>query len=256
MNTTFPFGRIMYAVATLSFGFELLITRNFPVALLPIPASFPGRPALAVVLGIVLAVAGLSILALRKADIASWIVGILWLLTAFTLHAPALVSNPYNANEWTVFFELMALSGGAFYLAGELGRQLDRRPSPRFNWILIGRFLFAISLIIFGVLHFMYAAFIATLIPTWIPARLFWAYFVGVAFVATAVSLSIRRQEALAANLLGLMFLLWVIGLHAPLVIANPQSEPEWTSLFVALAMSGISFTMVRLANQKELSWV
>ena len=205
-------------------------------------------------LGLVLVLVGLSILTLKRADSASFLLGMLWLLVAFTLHLPDLVSNPRNANKWTVIFELVALSGGAFYLAGELGVLPRNAISRRFNWIAIGRLLFTVSLIVFGILHFLYAAFIATLIPTWIPGRLFWAYFVGVGFLATALSLLLRKQMTLATNLLGLMFLLWVVGLHAPRVVANPQIEPEWTSLFIALAMSGISFAMSRLASQKALS--
>jgi hypothetical protein len=39
--------------------------------------------------------------------------------------------------------------------------------------ILLGRLLFALPLMVFAVQPFLYAGFIATLIPGWIPARLF-----------------------------------------------------------------------------------
>jgi hypothetical protein len=45
--------------------------------------------------------------------------------------------------------------------------------------------------------------------------------------------------------LLGLMFFIWVCMLHIPLVVLHlkmPDAEAEWTSLFVALTVSGISF--------------
>ncbi len=254
MNTLFSFGRTLYAVAILSLGLLLLITRNFPTALFPLPAAFPGRSALVIGLGVVFVLAGLSLLMLRKADSSSLLLGILWLLVMFTLHLPALVSNPYNASKWTVIFELVALSGGGFYLAGELGPLLGKPINRRFTLITVGRLLFAGSLVIFGVLHFLYAAFIATLIPSWVPGQLFWAYFVGVGFLATAISLLLQKQMSLATHLLGSMFLLWVIILHAPRAVAKPHVEPEWTSLLIALAMSGISFSMTRLASQKEWS--
>ena len=38
-------------------------------------------------------------------------------------------------------------------------------------------------MIVFGAQHFMYAAFIATLIPAWIPFHLFWVYFTGAGFI-------------------------------------------------------------------------
>jgi len=106
--------------------------------------------------------------------------------------------------------------------------------------------------VIFGVQHFMYAKFIATLIPVWIPGHLFWAYFVGVAFVATALSIATKIQGRLAAALLGLMFLLWVIVLHAPRVVAAAHDGNEWTSAFVALAMSGGAFLVAGALRQVD----
>jgi hypothetical protein len=107
------------------------------------------------------------------------------------------------------------------------------------NALKLGRFFFGIPLVVFGIQHFMYGRFVATLVPSWIPGRLFWAYFVGVAFVAAAVSIATKKQAHWAATLLGIMFFLWVLLLHFPRVAAAPHNGDEWTSAFVALAMSG-----------------
>ena len=40
------------------------------------------------------------------------------------------------------------------------------------------------------------------------------------------------------------MFFLWVIVLHIPRVVAAVHTETEWTSLFVALGMSGIAWML------------
>ncbi len=90
----------------------------------------------------------------------------------------------------------------------------------------------------------MYGPFVAHLIPSWIPARLFWAYFVGIAFIAAALSIVAKRSAALAANLLGLMFTLFVLLVHVPRVAAASHNGNEWTSAFVALAMSGGAFAV------------
>ena len=68
---------------------------------------------------------------------------------------------------------------------------------------------------------------------------MFWAYFVGVAFIAAALAIVSGRVGSLAATLLGTMFFLWVVMLHAPRVAHALHNANEWTSLFVALAMSG-----------------
>jgi hypothetical protein len=67
---------------------------------------------------------------------------------------------------------------------------------------------------------------------------------VGVAFLLTALSLTWKKKVQLSTTLLGIMFFLWVWGLHLPRALAAPRAEPEWTSTFVALAMSGIAFTL------------
>jgi uncharacterized membrane protein len=107
-----------------------------------------------------------------------------------------------------------------------------------------GRYLIAISLPVFAVQHFMYADFVATLVPSWIPAHLFWAYFAGVAFIAAALTIAAKKMMRLTGMLLGTMFLLWVVVLHAPRVAAALHNGNEVTSLFVALAMSGVGFAL------------
>jgi hypothetical protein len=100
----------------------------------------------------------------------------------------------------------------------------------------------------------LYAAFISTLIPVWIPGHLFWAYFVGVAFVAAALSIATKIYGRLAATLLGAMFLLWVIVLHAPRVLHTLRNGNEWTSAAIALAMSGAGFAVAGAMSRRASS--
>jgi hypothetical protein len=44
--------------------------------------------------------------------------------------------------------------------------------------------------------------------------------------------------------MLGFTFLFWVIFLHLPRVAGDTHIEPEKTSMFIALAMCGIFFTI------------
>ena len=65
--------------------------------------------------------------------------------------------------------------------------------------------MFAIAMAVFGANHFVAASFVAKIVPSWIPGRLFWAYFVGLALLATAPSLATTIKWRLAAALLGFM---------------------------------------------------
>lgn len=143
-------------------------------------------------------------------------------------------------------FEGLTLSAIAFTLAGvpPQGRPTSTQGAAA-NWLLLlGRFLFAFSMLVFGAQHFTYAAFIATLIPAWIPFHLFWVYFTGTGFIIAGVSVAAGILAPLASIGLGLMFLLWFLLLHAPRVAASPRNGNEWTSALVALAISGGSFLL------------
>src|SRR5207245_9826920 len=103
-----------------------------------------------------------------------------------------------------------------------------------------------------GVQHFIYGGFVATLVPAFMPGRLFWAYFVGVAFFAAAAGISHKMMARPAATMLGVMFFLFVVLLHIPRIIGNSTNGNEWTSGFVALAMCGGAWILASAAPLEE----
>jgi hypothetical protein len=182
---------------------------------------------------------------------AAMLLGAAVLLFALIRWVPDLVAHLHNPGPWTIVFELLAISGGAFVLAASLSS-----PDGAWNGIAAaGRYMVAVSLVIFAVQHFMYAGFVATLIPAWIPRHLFWAYFTGGAFVAAALAIATKKMVWLAATLLGTMFLLWVVLLHAPRVAGALRNGDEVTSLLVALAMCGVSFILAGASESNGRVW-
>ena len=234
------FGRIVFGVAMVLFGLlYLLHSRGTGPA--PGPPWTAETGAWAWLIGGGFVVAGVCIVAKMWARAATVVLAAVFLLRVLIVFLPKVVANLRDPGPWTSGAEVMALGAAALVLAGEL------ELSNSMSWeslVLAGRFLFAASLVVVGVQHFMYAKFIATLIPAWIPGHLFWSYFVGVAFIAAALSLATRIQGRLAAALLGLMFLLWVVVLHTPRIMASPHNGNEWTSGMIALAMCGGSFVL------------
>jgi hypothetical protein len=172
---------------------------------------------------------------------ASLLLGAALLLFGLIHYGPVLVTRLHDPGPWTVIFELLALSGGGFVLAANVA------PPPAGDLSVlaaVGRYMVAASLVVFAVQHFMYAGFVAGLVTPWIPWHLFWAYFTGIAFVAAALAIAANRMVRLAGGLLGTMFLLWVLVLHAPRVAGAPRNGNEVTSLFIALAMSGVGLIL------------
>jgi len=105
-----------------------------------------------------------------------------------------------------------------------------------------GRLFFAIPLAVFAGEHFTVARFMVSMVPSWIPAHLFWIYFVGVALVVAALSIVVKKYAQLAAILLGIMMCLFVVLLHIPRVVANPRDRFSWAIALRELSFGGGAF--------------
>jgi hypothetical protein len=77
---------------------------------------------------------------------------------------------------------------------------------------------------------------------------LFWALLTGTALIASGISIAFRWLDQWAGFLLGVMFLLWVVILHAPRVAADLHNPDEWSSALIAFAMGGASWIAATLA--------
>jgi uncharacterized membrane protein len=236
-NLTF-YGRMLFVIAVVAFGIEHFAFGNTLTALILIPDTAPAFSLWIYSLGLIFLGAGICIAAEVRTQLTATLLGILFLVLYLIFHFPREIANPKDPGAWTAAFELIGMSGGAFMLA-----KIHESTSNRlFNYLnRAGVYLFASTFVVIGIQHILYAEFIATLIPAWIPGPLFWAYFVGIVFFAVALALIIRIRVGLTTTLLGIMFLTWVLILHGPRAFASVHTETEWTSLFIALAMGGIS---------------
>ncbi len=105
-----------------------------------------------------------------------------------------------------------------------------------------GRLFFAISMGVFGSEHFTATADIATLVPRWIPAHIFWVYLVGLAFLCAALSIAVLVQARLAAALVGMTFLIFVLVMDLPGTLRHPHNRFFWALALRQLAFSGSAF--------------
>jgi uncharacterized membrane protein len=111
--------------------------------------------------------------------------------------------------------------------------------------------------VVFGIDHFLFLAFVASLVPAWLPGGLFWAYLTGTGFIAAGISILTKKIDRWGSFLLGTMFLLWFLLLHAPRVVMafrshDPNAPDEWSSAFIALAMCGGSWICAWYSLQRR----
>jgi uncharacterized membrane protein len=113
------------------------------------------------------------------------------------------------------------------------------RPAHGLDTLIpFGPLSFAIAMAVFGADHLVAAKAIAGVVPSWIPGHLFWAYFVGGALIAAALSLATKIQSRLSAALLGIMIFLFVLLIHLPAWLATPYDKTRLTIVLRDLALS------------------
>jgi uncharacterized membrane protein len=249
MNKMTPIASFLFAIALAVFGIQHFIYGHF--VLTPFPSWVPLQTALAWISGIFTIAVAFCILIRRMDRPATLLLGILYLLNTILLHIPRVIAELHNGNEWTGCFEMLGLSCGSLLLAGTLRAKRKISGSSNASWNQFTDrltdatpYLFSACLLVYAGLHYVYADYIATLIPSWIPARLFLSWFIGVAFLLSAIAVAIKKFGRLASSLMGLMFYIWFLILHIPRVIASPQTETEWTSAFVALALGSTAWIL------------
>jgi uncharacterized membrane protein YphA (DoxX/SURF4 family) len=252
-----PLGRIFYALGVIGIGVQHFIFAEFIAVIVPYwPAWIPGRPFWAYAVGAALIAAGAAIILNVKArSTAAFLGAALLILTVFD-HVPFQLSGtPTHLAVWSNAFKTLTMAGGAWVVAVSLN-SVTRLPQPLERLMPIGRFFLPITTIVFGIEHFVYPAFVATLVPAWIPGHLFWTYFAAVALIAAGLAMIVGIQARLASLLLGIMIFLWLVLLHIPRAIADPHSGRgnEWTSVFEALAFSGIAFILAASTQSKRKS--
>ena len=102
----------------------------------------------------------------------------------------------------------------------------------------LGRFLLALPMAMFGVIHFMAADNMAGMVP--LPGGAIWVYITGVALIVAAVSIIIQKKARLAATLLAILLLIFVFTIHLPGVLAGGDGgQMSMMSLLKDLAIAG-----------------
>jgi uncharacterized membrane protein len=136
---------------------------------------------------------------------------------------------------WPYFLGAVVLVAG---LSPIIATKPLRQPKGIDTVLAFGPLLFAVPMAVFAGDHFIFTSSIARAVPSWIPYHLFWAYFVGSALIAAALSIATRKHSGLAAALLGVMLFCFVLLIHIPNLIAHPRDR-----IFLAIVLRDLSFS-------------
>ena len=76
-------------------------------------------------------------------------------------------------------------------------------------------------------------------VPAYMPWRLFWAYFVGVALLSASFSIATKIQVRWSGLLFGIMMFLFVAMMDLPGALASPRDRFGWTFLLREMSFAG-----------------
>jgi len=237
-------GRVIYSLAIIALGIETIVCAG--VVAHPLGKQYELIPALpwvpairwvAYLFGAIWVVCGAGLLVRKTERRAALTLGTVLFLCGLVLDLPKAIPFPADIGLRTIVFETLVIASLAWLLP-------YRGASP--NWLTkVARYVVAVSLIVFGVDHFLGLTFIAAIVPGWIPFHKFWVAFFGVGLIAAGVSIGLNLLQRWGAACGGLMFGIWVVTLHIPRVMGlygipgAPRDPDEYSSLLIAIALWG-----------------
>jgi uncharacterized membrane protein len=222
------------AVGLIGLGVLSLIYRDFSLQWEPVPTGIHDRERLSLASGAILSLAGVLLLFARTRAWGALLAGVFIGSWVLGLHVPKVFAKPSDLTTWLALAECLAMSTGALLLFRGAGDGFGR------TCVI----LFGIACMIFGLSHFAYAQFTASMIPTWLPRRLELAYLTGAIHTLTGLALLIGRWRRWAAAIEAAMMSSFVLLVHAPRVFAHPSDRTELTLLFVAITLSSAAWSV------------
>lgn len=235
-------GRLLFALSVVASGIYQLVTGRY-VNLVPVnPAHV--QPWQAYLLGVLLVLIGIGLLIRKTVSAAALTLAALLLVLFFGFGLRVALKQASMGYVWVDPLMMLTILGGV----GLAAARGDRSPASSLERVFESATRFVpwalgVFLAYCGALHFPYAKYVASLIPPWIPAHMFWTYFAAIALIAGGIGVVVPRTARLAATLSGIMLFSWVFLVHIPLAIST-HTVSEVSRGFQALQNSAVAFML------------
>ena len=228
------FNSALYALGAILLGVIIYWSGDFAMQWQPVPDGFPLRAPLAYLSGALLVAGGGAILSRQYERAGALLLAVFYGLWVIAFHLPNAIAGFKHIGAWNGPAEITYLTMGAVALLSAHAGQLRR------TLALVARVLAGISAVVFGLAHFNYIDFTATMVPAWIPpSQVFWAWATGAGHLAAGVALVIGIRARLAVTLHAVMMGSFVLFVHVPRVMSSPEKHEEWIMLAVSGALTG-----------------
>jgi uncharacterized membrane protein len=123
--------------------------------------------------------------------------------------------------------------------------------------VALSNLCFAAPLAVFGALHLAAAESLMSMVPSYMPWRLFWAYFFGFALLAASLSIATKIQVRWSGLFFGIAMFLFVAMMDIPGALAEPRDRFGWTLLLRQMAFGGGAWILAGNAMRGQgKSWL
>jgi len=223
-------GHGLFAIAVAGLGILNLVFGNFAPIWEPFPAWLPRPEIWASGSGVMLLGAGAGLLLARTARASAILIGVYLSVWVIARARPVLLQPP-AVGSWYALGEALAPLLGAWILYAVLLRPDEARAATGMSGHraqCAARALFGAACVMYGAAHFAYAAYTASLVPVWLPARTGFAYLTGAGHAAAGLGLLMGVLPRLAATLEAVMMSLFGVLVWFPSFFAQPV--PKWAT--------------------------
>ena len=229
----------VFAVVLIGWGILGMVKGDFAPGWQPVPASMPGRQALAYLCVAVCIACGAGLLWRRTATLAARVL-FAWLLLWFVLLRLPWLFVSFTVDIWWSASSAAIVTGAAWVLYISLADDWDRQRFGFFTGdkgLRTARMLFGLGLIPIGLAHFLYLDATAPLVPACMLWPVFWSYFTGGAFIAAGVAMIIGVFARLAAALVMIQIALLTLLVWVPMAIAGRLNVFQWGELEFSIVL-------------------
>jgi uncharacterized membrane protein len=244
----------LYGLGAIALGAVGIVWGDFALQWQPVAPWFPARTLLAYAFAAGLTIAGACVNDLnppkdrRGVAFGAITLAALYSAVVVFMHGPLIFQHPDSFATWSGAAEQVTLVAGGLAAYACLMQRAPVPATPASFGLSLGKaavIMMGVCLVIFGVAHFLYLDFTASMVPAWLPgSQKFWAAATGVAHIAAGIAFLTGIQRKLAAFAITAMFGSFSILVHLPLLLADPKAHMSWVMNAINLALTGAAWSV------------